>query len=120
VTGEKAPAAVAELCREYAGLAASSGVLMLADLLERIAALAVRKLPSARSARITVRLPETASAVAGVPGPVAAGGLAIPLVGGGELAGMLELAPAGGGFPLQERELAEVLAVLITLTLRGG
>jgi hypothetical protein len=92
---------------------------MWADLLDRIAALAVRMLPSARSARITVRVPETVSAVAGTPGPAGAGGLAIPLVGGGELAGQLELAPAGGGFPLPERELAEVLAVLITLTLRG-
>ena len=43
--------------------------------------------------------------------------LAIPLVGRGDLAGVLELAPAGDGFPVQERELAEVLAVLLTLSL---
>jgi hypothetical protein len=43
--------------------------------------------------------------------------LAIPLVGLGDLAGVLELAPAGDAFPVQERELAEVLAVLLTLSL---
>jgi hypothetical protein len=119
VTGD-APTAVAELCREYAGLATASGVTLWADLLDRVAALAVRMLPSARWARITVRLPETVSAVAGAPGTAGAGALAIPLVRGGELAGMLELVPAADGFPPQERELADVLAVLITLTLRGG
>ena len=44
--------------------------------------------------------------------------LAIPLVGGGDLAGMLELDPGDrDGFPADERELAEVLAVLLTLSL---
>ncbi len=44
--------------------------------------------------------------------------LAIPLVGGGDLAGVLELDPgARAGFPADERELAEVLAVLLTLSL---
>jgi hypothetical protein len=46
--------------------------------------------------------------------------LAIPLVGRGDLAGVLELAPAGDGFSAQERELAEVLAVLLTLSLGTG
>ena len=44
--------------------------------------------------------------------------LAIPLVGGGDLAGVLELdSGARDGFPADERELAEVLAVLLTLSL---
>jgi len=44
--------------------------------------------------------------------------LTIPLVGGGDLAGMLELDPGNrDGFPADERELAEVLAVLLTLSL---
>jgi hypothetical protein len=38
-------------------------------------------------------------------------------VGRGDVTGVLELAPGGDGFPVQERELAEVLAVLLTLSL---
>jgi GAF domain-containing protein len=110
---------VATLCREYAALAAAAAV-GLADFLDDVAALAVRTLPTARSARIRVRDPEVVTAVADVAGDGGAppgGVLAIPLVGRGDLAGVLELASAGDGFPVQERELAEVLAVLLTLSL---
>jgi hypothetical protein len=113
------PAPVAALCREYALLAAAA-VAGLADFLDDVAALAVQMLPTARSARIRVRDPEVVTAVAEAPGrPRAAreGVLAIPLVGRGDLSGVLELATAGDGFPVQERELAEVLAVLLTLSL---
>jgi hypothetical protein len=116
------PPQVAALCREYAALAAAAAV-GLADFLDDVAVLAVRMLPTARSARIHVRTPEVVTAGAGPPGAGGAspdGVLAIPLVGRGELAGVLELAPAGDGFPVQERELAEVLAVLLTLSLGNG
>jgi hypothetical protein len=118
------PPHVAALCREYAALAAAAAV-GLADFLDDVAALAVRMLPTARSARIHVRDPEVVTAVADGAGAAAAGTppdglLAIPLVGRGDLAGVLELAPAGDGFPVQERELAEVLAVLLTLSLGTG
>ena len=118
------PPHVAALCREYAALAAAAAV-GLADFLDDVAALAVRTLPTARSARIRVRAPEVVTAVAdgadvGVEAAPPDGVLAIPLVGRGDLAGVLELAPAGDGFPAQERELAEVLAVLLTLSLGTG
>jgi GAF domain-containing protein len=86
--------------------------------------LAVRLLPTAQSARIRVRVPEVVTAVADAdepPGPPARSSrevLAFPLVGRGDLAGILELDSAGrGDFPTDERELAEVLAVLLTLSL---
>jgi hypothetical protein len=114
-----APAVVA-LCHEYAELAGTA-VAGLADFLADAAALAVRSLPSAQSARIRVRVPEVLTAIADAPGAPAARRrdvLAIPLVGGGDLAGILELDPGGrDGFPADERELAEVLAVLLTLSL---
>jgi hypothetical protein len=114
-----APAVVA-LCHEYAALAGAA-VAGLADFLADAAALAVRSLPSAQSARIRVRVPEVVTAIADAPGARAARRrdvLAIPLVGGGDLAGILELDPGGrDGFPADERELAEVLAVLLTLSL---
>jgi hypothetical protein len=114
-----APAVVA-LCHEYAALA-GSGVAGLADFLADAAALAVRSLPSAQSARIRVRVPEVVTAIADAPGGAGRERrdmLAIPLVGDGDLAGILELDPAGrAGFPADERELAEVLAVLLTLSL---
>ena len=118
------PPHVAALCREYAVLAAAAAA-GLADFLDDVAALAVRTLPTARSARIRVRDPEVVTAVAdgadvGAGGAPPDGVLAIPLVGRGDLAGVLELAPAGDGFPVQERELAEVLAVLLTLSLGSG
>ena len=112
--------AVVTLCHEYAALAGAA-VAGLADFLADAAALAVRSLPSARSARIRVRVPEVVTAIADAPEGARAGRqdvLAIPLVGGGDLAGILELDPAGReGFPADERELAEVLAVLLTLSL---
>lgn len=111
---------VAVLCREYAAVAATAAI-GLADFLDGVAALAVRMLPTARSARIHVREPEVVTVVAGAPGPAVpdrGGVLAIPLVGRGDLAGMLELAPAE--FPEPERELAEVLAVLLTLSLSAA
>jgi hypothetical protein len=118
-TAAEAPAVVA-LCHEYAALAGAA-VAGLADFLTDAAALAVRSLPSAQSARIRVRVPEVVTAIADAPGRPRAGRpdvLAIPLVGGGDLAGILELDPAGReGFPADERELAEVLAVLLTLSL---
>jgi hypothetical protein len=110
---------VVALCREYALLVAVAAA-GLADFLDDVAALAVRTLPTARSARIRVRDPEVVTAVADAPGlppPRDDTVLAIPLVGRGDVAGMLELAPAGDDFPAQERELAEVLAVLLTLSL---
>jgi hypothetical protein len=114
---------VAALCREYAVLAAAAAT-GLADFLDDVAALAVRLLPTARSARIHVRDPEVVTAVVDAPEPPRpddATVLAIPLVGRGDVAGMLELSPAGGaGFPVQERELAEVLAALLTLSLASG
>jgi hypothetical protein len=118
------PPHVAALCREYAALAAAAAV-GLADFLDDVAALAVRTLPTARSARIHVRDPEIVTAVAeevdaGTGGAPPDGLLAIPLVGRGDLAGVLELAPAGDGFTVHERELAEVLAVLLTLSLNPG
>ena len=101
------PPHVAALCREYAALAAAAAV-GLADFLDDVAALAVRMLPTARSARIRVRDPEVVTAVAdgatrrgrsasrgGAPRAV----LAIPLVGRGDLAGVLELAPAATASP---------------------
>ncbi len=122
--------AVVTLCHEYAALAGAA-VASLADFLADAAALAVRLLPSAQSARIRVRVPEVVTAIADAPdlftdapGDDHAGRasqsevLAIPLVGGGDLAGVLELDPgARSGFPADERELAEVLAVLLTLSL---
>jgi len=126
VTGAEAPGPVppqvAVLCREYAALAAAAA-LGLADFLDDVAALAVRMLPTARTARIHVREPEVVTAVAtgaGAGAAIADDVLAIPLVGRGDLAGVLELAPAGDGFPAHERELAEVLAVLLTLSLSPG
>ena len=113
------PPQVMALCREYAAITAAAAV-GLADFLDDVAALAVRTLPTARSARIHVRDPEVVTAVADTPGagsPSPDAVLAIPLVGLGDLAGVLELAPAGDAFPVQERELAEVLAVLLTLSL---
>jgi GAF domain-containing protein len=114
-----APAVVA-LCHEYAALAGAAAA-SLADFLADAAELAVRSLPSAQSAHIRVRVPEVVTAIADAPGadrdhrPDV---LAIPLVGGGDLAGVLELHPGGrDGFPADERELAEVLAVLLTLSL---
>ena len=88
---------MAALCREYAVLAAAAAA-GLADFLDDVAALAVRTLPTARSARIRVRDPEVVTAVAdgadlGAGGAHRPGGvLAIPLVGRGDLAGVLELA----------------------------
>ena len=118
------PPHVAALCREYAALAAAAvgaEALPFGDFLDDVAALAVRMLPTARSARIRVRDPEVVTAVAARTGGATSDGvLAIPLVGGGDLAGVLELAPAGEGFPAHERELAEVLAVLLTLSLSPG
>jgi GAF domain-containing protein len=115
--------AVVTLCHEYAALAGAA-VAGLADFLTDAAALAVRLLPTAQSACIRVRVPEVVTAVAdadGPPGPPVRSTrevLAIPLVGGGDLAGILELDSAGrGDFPTDERELAEVLAVLLTLSL---
>jgi hypothetical protein len=112
--------AVVTLCHEYAALAGAA-VADLADFLTDAAALAVRSLPSAQSARIRVRVPEVVTAIADAPGaskPRPRDVLAIPLVGGGDLAGMLELDPGDrDGFPADERELAEVLAVLLTLSL---
>ena len=68
-----------------------------------------------------VRVPEVVTAIAdaaGAPGARRRDLLAIPLVGGGDLAGMLELDTGRcDGFPADERELAEVLAVLLTLSL---
>ena len=99
--------AVVTLCHEYAALAGAA-VASLADFLADAAALAVRLLPSAQSARIRVRVPEVVTAIADAPDascsrtPLAtdlAGRasqsevLAIPLVGGGDLAGVLELDP---------------------------
>ena len=113
--------AVVVLCHEYAALAEVAGV---AEFLADAAALAVRLLPTAQSARIRVRVPEVVTAIADAPGTdhPGRGGqsevLAIPLVGRGDLAGVLELDPgARDGFPADERELAEVLAVLLTLSL---
>ena len=115
--------AVITLCHEYAALAGAA-VAGLADFLADAAALAVRLLPTAQSACIRVRVPEVVTAVADAdepPGPPARSRrevLAIPLVGRGDLAGILELDSAGrGDFPTDERELAEVLAVLLTLSL---
>ena len=124
--------AVVVLCHEYAALAGVA-VADLADFLADAAALAVRLLPTAQSARIRVRVPEVVTAIADAPDaelfadgpgsdhPGRAGRsevLAIPLVGGGDLAGVLELDPGvRAGFPADERELAEVLAVLLTLSL---
>jgi len=115
--------AVITLCHEYAALAGAA-VAGLADFLADAAALAVRLLPTAQSACIRVRVPEVVTAVADAdepPGPAARSNrevLAIPLVGRGDLAGILELDSAGrGDFPTAERELAEVLAVLLTLSL---
>ena len=124
--------AVVVLCHEYAALAGVA-VAGLADFLADAAALAVRLLPTAQSARIRVRVPEVVTAIADAPDaelfadapgtdhPGWAGRsevLAIPLVGGGDLAGVLELDPGvRAGFPADERELAEVLAVLLTLSL---
>jgi hypothetical protein len=116
----EAPPAVAVLCREYTAIAAAA-VVSLADFLDDVAALAVRLLPTAGAARIRVRDPVVVTAVATDDSPASSRPevLAIPLVGGGDLAGMLELAPSGvDGFPEHERELAEVLAVLLTLSLR--
>lgn len=118
-TATVAPAVVA-LCHEYAALAGAA-VAGLAEFLADAAALAVRSLPSAQSARIRVRVPEVVTAIADAPGAARdrrPDVLAIPLVGGGDLAGVLELDPSGReGFPADERELAEVLAVLLTLSL---
>jgi GAF domain len=118
--------AVVVLCHEYAALAGVA-VAGVAEFLADAAALAVRLLPTAQSARIRVRVPEVVTAIADAPDadhPGRAGQsevLAIPLVGGGDLAGVLELDPgARDGFPADERELAEVLAVLLTLTLSLG
>jgi GAF domain-containing protein len=112
--------AVVTLCHEYAALAGAA-VAGLADFLADAAALAVRLLPTAQSARIRVRVPEVVTAVADADEPPGGSGrhvLAIPLVGRGDLTGMLELDSAGrGDFPTDERELAEVLAVLLTLSL---
>jgi GAF domain-containing protein len=120
---ERAPSAapaVVALCHEYAALAGAA-VAGLAEFLADAAELAVRLLPTAQSARIRVRVPEVVTAVADAAGPLPGGSgevLAIPLVGGGDLAGVLELDSAGrGDFPTDERELAEVLAVLLTLSL---
>ena len=111
------------LCHEYAALAGAA-VAGLADFLADAAALAVRLLPTAQSACIRVRVPEVVTAIADAaepPGPAARSSrevLAIPLVGRGDLAGILELDSAGrDDFPADERELAEVLAVLLTLSL---
>ena len=117
-----APALVV-LCHEYAALAGFA-VAGVAEFLADAAALAVRLLPTAQSARIRVQVPEVVTAIADAPGADHSGRaapsdvLAIPLVGGGDLAGVLELDPgARHGFPADERELAEVLAVLLTLSL---
>jgi hypothetical protein len=124
--------AVVVMCHEYAALAGVA-VAGVAEFLADAAALAVRLLPTAQSARIQVRVPEVVTAIADapdaelfadVPGTDHSGHagqsevLAIPLVGAGDLAGVLELDPgARAGFPADERELAEVLAVLLTLSL---
>lgn len=113
--------AVVVRCHEYAAPAAVAGV---AEFLADAAVLAVRLLPTAQSARIRVRVPDVVTANADAPGtdrPGRAGPSevpAIPLVGGGDLAGVPELdADARDGFPADERELAGVLAVLFTLSL---
>ena len=99
--------AVVVLCHEHAALAEVAGV---AEFLADAAALAVRLLPTAQSARIRVRVPEVVTAIADAPGT--------DHPGRGDLAGVLELDPgARDGFPADERELAEVLAVLLTLSL---
>jgi hypothetical protein len=121
--------AVVVLCHEYAALAGVA-IAGVAEFLADAAALAVRLLPTAQSVRIRVRVPEVVTAIADAPDaelpadadhPGRAGQsevLAIPLVRGGDLAGVLELDPgARAGFPADERELAEVLAVLLTLSL---
>ena len=59
------PPPVAALCREYATLAAAAAV-GLADFLDDVAALAVRLLPTAGSARIRVREPEVVTAIADI------------------------------------------------------
>lgn len=113
-------AAVVSLCHEYVALTGAADACLV-DFLADAAALAVRSLPSAQSARIRVRVPEVVTAIADAPGARRNRGpdvLAIPLVGGGDLAGVLELHPGSrDGFPADERELAEMLAVLLTLTL---
>ena len=115
-----AASAVGVLCHEYAALAGVA-VAGVAEFLADAAALAVRLLPTAQSAHIRVRVPEVVTAIADAsdasePRPCVV--LAIPLVGRGDLAGVLELDPgARAGFPADERELAEVLAVLLTLSL---
>jgi hypothetical protein len=118
--GGDAAVPVAALCHEYAALATAAAV-SLADFLDDVATLAIRLLPTVRSARIQVRDPEVVTVVADAAGPDRpdhARVLAIPLVGRGDLSGVLELAPAGGAvFGVHERELAEVLAVLLTLSL---
>lgn len=113
------PTPVAALCREYAALAATAAC-GLADLLDGVVALAVRTIPTARSARIHVQGRGVVGAGTDAPstgGADADGVLAIPLVGRGELAGLLELAPRTAAFPAHERELAELLATLLTLSL---
>ena len=115
--------AVVTLCHEYAALAGAA-VAGLADFLTDAAALAVRLLPTAQSARIRVRVPEVVTAIADADEPPeprpgrAARCWRSRWSAGGDLAGMLELDPGGrDGFPADERELAEVLAVLLTLSL---
>ena len=114
-----APAVVA-LCHEYAALAGSRSRAWPSSSptppRSRCGCC-----PSAQSARIRVRVPEVVTAIADASDasePRPRDVLAIPLVGGGDLAGVLELDPGDRhGFPADERELAEVLAVLLTLSL---
>ena len=115
--------AVVVLCHEYAALAGVA-VAGVAEFLADAAALAVRLLPTAQSARIRVRVPEVVTAIADAPGADHSGRaapsdvLAISVVGGGDLAGVLELSPAPGTASRRtSASCAEVLAVLLTLSL---
>ena len=93
--------AVVVLCHEYAALAGVA-IAGVAEFLADAAALAVRLLPTAQSVRIRVRVPEVVTAIADAPDahhpgrPGQSDVLAIPLVGGGDLAGVLVLTPAPG------------------------
>ena len=123
--------AVVVLCHEYAALAGVA-VAGVAEFLADAAALAVRLLPTAQSARIRVRVPEVVTAIADAPDAelfVDAPGTDHPADprrarcwrsrwSAAATWPVLELDPgARDGFPADERELAEVLAVLLTLSL---
>ena len=115
--------AVVVLCHEYAALAGVA-VAGVAEFLADAAALAVRLLPTAQSARIRVRVPEVVTAIADAPDadhPGRAGRATCwrsRWSAGATSPGCWSSTRAPGhGFPADERELAEVLAVLLTLSL---